>query len=196
MKKIGYVLMLIVLTSCNYTEKKPNVDIKMSVSNLELYLIDKNNEGRRPPILFLNFEISNYTNLKRVFIAKGSSYDKLKSRLIMIDTLNNKVIPLYSYDTEIIRPNKVVHVTASIELDEIKSYLNLSESYFNKKNYLNDRELLMNLCVKMLKNSKITYIQNSKEANKQKIFDKDIVALDSLEVINVIIPQTLNFSVD
>jgi hypothetical protein len=188
MKAIFLVICTIFLVGCTTSDKSEGLSI--NVVDVNIYLKDSNGEGRLPPILFINMEIYNKSNMKRIFIAESSYNISKKSKLILTDTVKNQVLPLFSNETQVLLPRSRTQVESYIELHEIKDYLNLSDDFFSKLDYTSEKLLLKKLCVKMLNNSRIIYYQDKEQALKQRLFDKDIEPLQ--EKVKINIPKNIN----
>lgn len=184
MKRLLFIVAILTFIECS---KGDSECLMMKISDVSIYLNDPTGEGKLPPILQIKINIDNSTQKKMVFIAQ-SNYDANDiSKLIMIDTLNKKILPLFSDDTQILMPKSKAQVEAYIELREVRDYLGLSINYFSKVDYTKDELLLKKLCTAMLKNSEIIYRQNKNHAIKQRLFDEGIVPIEG--DIKIAIPK-------
>ena len=188
--KIILIFSLLLLSSC----RKDVEDIEMSINFMELYLrMPPDADAMLPPILNINIKIKNNTSEKKIFTSKGSIYDKSKSRFIMIDTVNNCLLPLYSSDTEILMPKKTHLITARIDLRDIQEYLRLDKAFFDKVDFTTNKEQLRQACFHLINKSKIIYRQDASDVEKQKLFDKNVTTFEQQDFVNVTIPTSINF---
>jgi hypothetical protein len=184
MKNAIFIFFALVLFSCKKEELKE--ELAINYKGFDIYLkTPKGSDAPQPPILHLNFMIKNLSNHEKLFTSKGNSFDKTKSAMYILDTLQNKIIPLYSRTINSIEPNDSIKMKGDIDVNELKKYFGLSEDFFDKQDFTGDKENLTKLYLNMLNNSVIIYIPDSTDLRSYKIDDKNLTNFRNNSIIKI-----------
>lgn len=185
MKNVFFIFFALVLLSCKKEELKE--ELAINYKGFDIYLkAPKGSDAPQPPIVHLNFIIKNLSNHEKLFTSKGNSFDKTKSTMYILDTLKNKIIPMYSRTINSIAPNDSIKMKGDINLNELKNYFGLSEDFFDKQDFTADKDNLKKLCLNMLHNSVIIYIPDSIDLRSYKIDDKNLTNFRNNSIIKII----------
>jgi hypothetical protein len=185
MKNVILVLLIILFFSCK--KEDSNEELTIRYKDFNVYLkAPKGSDAPSPPIFFLNFSVKNLSNGEKIFTSKGNSYDRTKSIMYVLDTLQKKIIPLYSRSINSIQPQDSIKITGDIDVREFKDYFALSDEFLHKSDFGSDKEKLEKLCSEMLKRSVIIYIPDSTDLRSYKIDDKNVTNFRNNSIIKVI----------
>lgn len=133
-------------------------------------------DAQRPPVLYLDLILKNNTNYKYAFINKGSEYDQINSKLVLLDTVKNFICPLYSTNSILLSRGEA-KIVCMVNLRKMQSYLDLDEKFFSKKDYIDDKPILTKKCLQMINNSVIVYLPDAAETDEMKIWDKEVIPI-------------------
>lgn len=184
MKNTIFILFALVLFSCKKEELKE--ELAINYKGFDIYLkAPKGSDAPQPPIFYLNFIIKNLSKHEKLFTSKANSFDKTKSRMYILDTLQNKIIPLYSRTINSIEPNDSIKMKGDIDVNELKDYFRLSEDFFEKQDFTRDMDTLKKLYLNMLNNSVIIYIPDSTDLRSYKIDDKNLTNFRNNSIIKI-----------
>lgn len=184
MKNTIFIFFALVLFSCKREELKE--ELAINYKGFDIYLKSPTgSDAPQPPIVHLNFIIKNLSNHEKLFTSKGNSFDKTKSVMYILDTVQNKIIPLYSRAINSIEPNDSIKMKGDINLNELKNYFGLSEDFFNKQDFTGDKDNLKKLYINMLNNSVIIYIPDSTDLRSYKIDDKNLTNFRNNSIIKI-----------
>jgi len=185
MKKTIFIFFALLLVSCKKEDVKE--DVVISYKGFDFYLkAPKGSDAPHPPIIHLNFVIKNLSNHEKLFTCKANSFDKTKSTMYILDTVKNKMIPLYSKTINSIQPNDSIKMKGDIDLNELKNYFDLSDNFFEKQDFTNDKEILKKLYLNMLNSSVIIYIPDSTDLRSYKLDDKNLTNFRNNSIIKII----------
>lgn len=185
MKNTILIFLVILFFSCKKEDLKE--DLVINYKGFDVYLKSpKGSDAPLPPIFHLNFIIKNLSNYEKLFTSKGNSFDKTKSVMYILDTVQNKMIPLYSKTINSIEPKDSIKMIGEIYLNESRDYFGLSEEFFHKQDFKSDEEKLKRLYLNMLKSSVIIYIPDSTDLRSYKMDDKNLTNFRNNSIIKII----------
>ncbi|KUG13452.1 hypothetical protein BEI02_18790 [Elizabethkingia sp. HvH-WGS333] len=168
LKKINKVVIfsLFAFLSCS-SDKKDSLDLSIKFIGQKLYLKEPDSKGEymTPPIINWNFTVKNNTNVYKLFIDKYNSDDEVQSRLYMIDTVRNKILPLHASSIYKLGPNDVKEITVSVPLRNELDFFNFPKNFFDKLDYSEDSIKIKKIGDNLIKNSLIIYIPNNSDIN-------------------------------
>lgn len=149
------------IISCN---KEKDEDNKFSINfeNYKLFLKNGiNSDGPKPPLLYIKFRIENQSNNLNFFMSKSFKKDEeVSSKLYILDTLKNVIIPLYSTFSSYVKSKESISVNCYLDINDHKEYFKLSDEFLSKRDYTSEEDFLNQLFFKMINNSIIIYDQN------------------------------------
>lgn len=175
--KFPLLIFLSIIVGCQPVARDKK---ELSVSLNKVTLITSGSgDGPIPPILYCEFLVKNESSQNYTFVTKGDKFDRSRSRIMILDTVSNSIIPMYATNDFWFsgKKNKII---SHINLYDIGDYFGLEETFFNKMDYTEDRALLMKHCKKMLDRSIMLYIQDTVEAKKMKLFDSSVVPIKEI----------------
>jgi hypothetical protein len=185
MKKAILVLLVVLFSSCK--KEDSNEELTIRYKDFNVYLkAPKGSDALSPPIFFLNFSIKNLSTDEKFFACKSSLYGDDKSIMYILDTLQGKIIPLYSKDFNSIQPKDSIKITGEIEVQKFKEYFGLSDEFLHKFDFESDKEKLEKLCSDMLNRSIIIYVPDSTDLGSYRVENKNITSLRYNSIIKVI----------
>jgi len=172
-KIIYLVSLLSLILSCDDSKVCENITIKLV--SLEMYLkADPETDSTLPPIVYFMFDVNNNSAQKKVFIAKGNKFDGNKSEIILLDTVLNKIIPIYSESVTILLPKQHRKISAYVKLKDMANNLDMENTLLNESNILKNSELIKYKLRHIISRSLIIYNQEIEEAINQKILDNEV----------------------
>ncbi|THF49145.1 hypothetical protein E6C50_12940 [Flavobacterium supellecticarium] len=193
MKILYLSIILCIFFSC--TQQKKENDVTIELKEVSLFLTDYTGEGDLPPILYLTFNFENNSDSLRFFSSKPDKLTKSsKSTLLLLDTIQNKITPVYVGDLPIIHPHQTTKLTGEIKLRDNKDFFHLSDTFFSKKDFDNDYTFLSEVVEKTIKNSIIIYNQDDADSSLFKFFNHEVTPIGNDKILKVRIPSTLKIT--
>lgn len=163
----------LLLLSCD--DNKESENITMELVDIVMYLkADPETDSVLPPIAYFMFDVNNNSTRKKVFIAKGNKFDGNKSEIMLLDTVQNKIISIYSESVIVLLPKQHRKISAYVNLKDIAVNLGINSSFLNESNILHNKKLINDKLYDIINRSLIIYNQKTEEAVNQKILDNEV----------------------
>lgn len=181
-------IVLFFLFSCDdITTKNKNL-INIYFNNFETEI---ETDISSTPYYNIKMSVENVENVENLnfFCAKSYQHDdSTYSRLYLLDTIKNHIIPIYSNSRILINRGKVYDIFARIDLFENKLFFDLRDDFFLNKKY--DIKYLNEQFLKLINHSIIIYKQDYKD-KKSFIFNQENPSLIEQNILIEIQKQEL-----
>ncbi|MBS7252786.1 hypothetical protein [Flavobacterium branchiicola] len=185
-QKIKLILFIILLTLSSCSNHELTDETEIFFIKYSLYLkSNPDSDSSLPPSYDITFKFRNGSKKDIVFTSKANKYDKTKSSLYLLDTLQNAIIPIYSGSRNIVKQNSSCEIDASINIRDYKKYFNLKDTFFNKIDYMSDKLLLDKIFVDMMNRSIIIYEQDSSDIGQYKMLNKNVTPIQKDKIIKI-----------
>ncbi|TDX13998.1 hypothetical protein [Flavobacterium sp. S87F.05.LMB.W.Kidney.N] len=182
--KLIIIALIFLFYSCK--NKKTTNEIEIVLTKYSIYLkSSSDSDSDLPPYYDIAFDLKNNSEQDLVFISQANKYDKTKSSLYLLDTLQNTIIPIYSGSRSIVKHNSSCEIDASINIRDYKKYFNLKDTFFNKFDYTSDKLLLDKIFLDMMNRSVIFYKQDSSDVEQYKMLNKNVIPLKKDKIIKI-----------
>lgn len=180
MKKYNYIIIPIIsfflLLSCN---KGEGDNIEIELKHVEVYLkMPPNSDATMPPAISFKFKLKNLTQDTITFITRSSANDSRKSRLLMLDTLNNKIFPIYSNSIPVVKGGDSSTISGNISVREIGADLKLDRMFLDKIDFSKDSAFLSKITNTMINNSIIIYVPDHEDTKKYALMNMKLSKLN------------------
>lgn len=153
-------------------KSKPEKDFEIVLNSININLkASPSADAPMPPVINFVFKLKNLTDSTKIFITKSNVSDYRKSKLLMLDTLNNRIIPIYSNSIPVVKGGDSTVILGSISVREIAEYLKLDSLFFDKIDFSNQGEFLSRITTVMIDNSIIVYVPNSSDLKRYSSLD-------------------------
>lgn len=153
-------------------KSKPEKDFEIVLDNININLkASSSADAPMPPVINFVFKLKNLTDSTKIFITKSNVSDYRKSKLLMLDTLNNRIIPIYSNSIPVVKGGDSTVILGRISVREIAEYLKLDSLFFDKIDFSNQGEFLSRITTVMIDNSIIVYVPNSSDLKRYSSLD-------------------------
>ncbi|OYQ52572.1 hypothetical protein [Flavobacterium aurantiibacter] len=153
-------------------------ELLIHYQSYQLYLsLPENADAKSPPILNLAFKVKNLTDREVFFASKGNEYDDIKSKLYLLDTLNNKKYLFYSNNINFLKPNEEITIIGTLEIREHKNLFGLDEAFFNKLNFKKDSLLLSQKAANLINRCEMYYCQEKSDIQFFKLQNENVTSL-------------------
>lgn len=149
-------LLMNTLLSCNRSD-----DIVLNIKNLTLNT--ENSDFIQNTLMMFELELINNSPNELIFTASESDYIYGKSRLILMDTISQESIDIFTGNVFILKDKTKKSIYGSINLLSVEK----NQHFFYGKNYdyklIKDYDYVLKNLNSKLKLCKIYYIQNEKD---------------------------------
>lgn len=181
------IIITFILTFICSCKKELNEELVIKYENYTVYMKSlENTDAILPPVFHLNFTATNLTNCDKIFTAKSNIYDNTKSMMYILDTLKNKMIPLFSADRQFMKSNEIIKIRCDINVRDFKEYFGLTDEYLHRIDFESEKKNLDKIYSEIINRSIIIYIPVDSDVASFKLQNEKVTKFRNNTVIKII----------